>query len=406
MYAPRELSALRPHTNPSPDLGWVAELLAEQREEILSRWLDGTAGQPLPESRSPKAGSPHIPRVFDALTEALHPATFHEGDVEPPRAHSAVLHAAHEHTHAGLQQGLRAAEIIAEFRLLRQEIGRALHRHSDAAARAADVASAELLINDALDAAIALALAAMSSQVDEVRDELLAGVVHDVQQPMTAIKGNLQLALRGLARVDGDVGGIREAVQRAHAETDRMGDLMATLTEASRLALGRMEPRRSEVDLPSLVADVVARCDESASSRITLEVAPGPRPTGFWDPVMLQRVVGNLLSNAAKYSPPGSPIQVTVAGGDEARLAVHDRGLGLTPDEVARLFQRYSRGQAAIDSGVQGLGLGLYLSRGIVEAHGGRIWCQSAGPGQGTSFYVVLPCGVGRDTGRPLAEGL
>lgn len=400
MEPPAEVGTRVERFTRGTDLGWVANLLADRRDEILGRWLEVTSKQTFHQGRSPLAIGDDIPRLFDALVRLLGRAAPREVDPEPPLGDPAVLEAAQAHAHTRFQQGLHAAQVVTEFRLLRQEIGRALRLHLTEAAPTGDVVGAELLVHDALDGAIALALAAMASHVDEVRDELLAGTVHDVQQPLTAIKGNLQLALRGLGRLGADAQGVREAVDRAHAETDRMSDLVATLSDASRLVLGRLEPRLAEVDLRALVADTVARCGEIAAGRIRVTAPPRQSLTGRWDAAMLERVVGNLVSNALKYSPPDTAVEIVCGRGtDDVRLAVHDHGMGLTENELRRLFHRYSRGQRAIESGVPGLGLGLYLSRGIVEAHGGRIWAESAGRDLGTSIYLVLP-----STPRPATD--
>jgi signal transduction histidine kinase len=110
------------------------------------------------------------------------------------------------------------------------------------------------------------------------------------------------------------------------------------------------------------------------------------------DAELLDRVVSNLLSNAIKYSPPDSPIQLALsADGSAVHLAIQDHGIGLAPDEINGLFQRYSRAHGAVERGVEGVGLGLYLSRRFVEAHGGRIWAESAGRGRGATVHVLLP---------------
>jgi signal transduction histidine kinase len=106
-----------------------------------------------------------------------------------------------------------------------------------------------------------------------------------------------------------------------------------------------------------------------------------------------------LLSNALKYSPEDSPVEVAVeASVERIDLTVRDYGIGLDVEDLAWLFRRYGRGRGATQRGIQGLGLGLYLSYGIVEAHGGRLWAESAGVGHGTTMHVRLP----RSTPPPL----
>jgi signal transduction histidine kinase len=163
------------------------------------------------------------------------------------------------------------------------------------------------------------------------------------------------------------------------------------VTDASRLALGGFELTPAEGDLVALARAVVARLDPTAAGRILLDVPPGA-VTGTWDLHTLDQVISNLLANAIKYSAPEAPVTVTIRAEEaQVHLDVRDSGIGLTSDEIARLFQRYGRTEEAIRQGIQDLGLGLYLAHAIVQAHGGRIWAESAGRDQGTTLHVTLP---------------
>jgi signal transduction histidine kinase len=110
---------------------------------------------------------------------------------------------------------------------------------------------------------------------------------------------------------------------------------------------------------------------------------------GMWDGERLNQLLTNLISNAVKYSPAGGAVRVSVRGGaGEACVSVADHGIGLNPSEIQRLFQPFTRMYSHQE--VEGVGLGLYISKAIVEAHGGRIWVESV-PGQGSTFTVALP---------------
>ncbi|MDQ3700225.1 MAG: sensor histidine kinase, partial [Chloroflexota bacterium] len=164
------------------------------------------------------------------------------------------------------------------------------------------------------------------------------------------------------------------------------------LADASRIALGRLEPHVAPADLAYLMRGALARFDPQNAGRIRLDVPAGTDATGEWDAAMLDRVIGNLLSNAVKYSSQGAPIEVTMrAEPHHVRLVVRDGGIGMDTDELQGIFERYSRARGAQERGIEGQGLGLYLCRGIVQAHGGRIWAESAGRGQGTTVHVILP---------------
>jgi signal transduction histidine kinase len=117
---------------------------------------------------------------------------------------------------------------------------------------------------------------------------------------------------------------------------------------------------------------------------------------GHWDARRIEEVVQNLLSNAVKYSPQGGRIDVSLEAGDEcATVTVTDMGLGLTAEQASHVFERYYRGHDL--RGLEGNGLGLYICQAIVSAHGGRIWADSPGPGQGSTFGFTLPLNPDED---------
>lgn len=166
--------------------------------------------------------------------------------------------------------------------------------------------------------------------------------------------------------------------------------LLRRLADASRLALGSLELRHAETGLGEVVRRVIEDLDPENAQRVRL--GDPLNDGGLWDSSALEQVVANLLTNAFKFSPAGSPVDIEIAdAGGEVELAVRDRGDGLRAEEFERIFQRFGRSREARDSGVEGQGLGLCLSRGIVEAHGGRIWVESDGSGTGSTFRLALP---------------
>jgi signal transduction histidine kinase len=196
--------------------------------------------------------------------------------------------------------------------------------------------------------------------------------------------GILQRALqRGdLERVSSSASVIESAIQQLDG---RMRDFVdSILTERSGIRL-----ERQRVDLSGFVARVVA---DLASSRgiDCIRLERGDSPTVDADPRHLARILDNLITNALNYSDPGSPITVRLETRDgHALLSVADRGMGIGPDDLPQLFQRGFRARDGVRRS-PGLGLGLYISRLLVEAHGGRIWADSA-LGQGSTFFVELP---------------
>jgi two-component system, NtrC family, sensor histidine kinase KinB len=165
--------------------------------------------------------------------------------------------------------------------------------------------------------------------------------------------------------------------------------MIQELLESSRLESGTVPLRTEPVELVRLVDDVV---DRVASDRVSVRALAGGVSVSA-DAGQVERVLANLVTNALKYSPPGAPVVVRVERADgEAVVSVTDRGARIAPERLARLFQRLTRLRAGSSAEVEGIGLGLYIARLIVEAHGGRIWAESD-VGTGSTFHVSLPLG-------------
>ncbi|MBV9355959.1 MAG: sensor histidine kinase [Chloroflexi bacterium] len=374
----------------------IAAVLAQERDELLDRWLRATRAQPFHAGRPSRAVSDHIPALFDALVALLG----RNAGSAAPMADPAIERAAQAHARARFRQGLAASDIVTEFRLLRQEIGGVLRTRLPPTASTPDLVGAQLIVHDALDGASAVGLSLLSREVEEVREDVLATTLHDIQQPVTAIRGNIQLALRNLRASNPDRAHIAELLRRAEGETDRIVSLLGALNEISRLALGRLEVRPGPVDLMPLIQAQLDRFDPATRARIAVVSEPELDTRGNWDALLVDRVLSNLLSNAIKYSTAPMPITIGLAGDvRQLHLWVRDQGIGLAPDELGELFRRYGRGRSARASGIGGLGLGLYLSHGFVAGHGGRMWAESDGPGRGATVHVLLP----RYTGAALS---
>jgi signal transduction histidine kinase len=223
---------------------------------------------------------------------------------------------------------------------------------------------------------------------ERLKEEYVGLISHDLRTPLQNLSLRLELLLRQLrARELETEAATAESLQRS---VQRMGGMIDELLEGTRLESGRVELDRAPVELRGLLAEVLERdVPPSERERFRLEGPAAPRPV-LADAARLTRVVVNLLTNALKYSPPGSPVEVRLVD-EEARVVVtvRDQGPGLRPEEAAHLFQKYYRTRSTARKS-EGLGLGLYISRLIVEAHGGRIWVESL-PGQGAAFSFCLP---------------
>jgi signal transduction histidine kinase len=175
-------------------------------------------------------------------------------------------------------------------------------------------------------------------------------------------------------------------LKMAHRQIDRLTTLINKLLDVTRITSGRLQPERSETDLANVVRAVVARSrDEDGAS---IEVAPSRPVSGFWDPLLLEAIVSNLVSNALKFGA-GKPVEVAItANPDLATFRVTDHGIGIDPSDQERIFQRFER--AVPEQHFGGFGVGLWIARQAAEAHNGRIRVSSV-PGAGSTFVVELP---------------
>jgi PAS domain S-box-containing protein len=225
--------------------------------------------------------------------------------------------------------------------------------------------------------------------LSRLKDEFLSIASHELRTPVTSIKGYTQLA-KTLIR-ENDLATSEEYLDIALDQIDRMSRLILELLDVSRIETGRLQIRRESIAWPNFVRDVVHRHHTAFSDRHFKVDVDGDERVVNGDRDRLEQVLGNLLENAVKYSPEGSDISVDVDDrGDHVVTAVSDRGMGIPADELGQVFERFHRGRHVSSTNYGGLGLGLYITKQIVERHGGQIWVESH-EGQGTTFYFSLP---------------
>jgi signal transduction histidine kinase len=221
----------------------------------------------------------------------------------------------------------------------------------------------------------------------QVRDTFLSVAGHELRTPLNALKLQLYNARRRSLAADSTDSD--RSLSRLQAQIDRLIALTNDLLDVTRMQSGRLTLEVGEADLAEVAREVVARLSEGAERAgcaVTLS-AEGP-VRGEWDAFRLDQVLTNLLANALKFGA-GKPVEVSVTRRDGvAVLSVRDQGIGIAPADQARVFERFER--AVPDRSFGGMGLGLWISRQIVEAHGGMLSVESA-PGSGSRFEAALP---------------
>ncbi|WP_242395648.1 sensor histidine kinase [Anaeromyxobacter oryzisoli] len=236
------------------------------------------------------------------------------------------------------------------------------------------------------------------------RDEFLSIASHELRTPLTA----LRLALENMRRVSSRGGAdalppayVERVLGTAERQGQRLEKLVSALLDVSRIHMGKLDLDLEETDLEQAVQDAVAQVEDEAAQAGSTVVVHGAPAVGRWDRLRLSQVATNLLSNAVKYGA-GKPVEVTYGAADgRAFLVVKDSGIGIDPASQHQIFERFERAVSSRNYG--GLGLGLYIVKRIVEAHGGSVRVESSS-GAGSVFSVDLPQRppAGRD-GAPAA---
>jgi PAS domain S-box-containing protein len=256
-------------------------------------------------------------------------------------------------------------------------------QHADGSERFVE-ARADFLVRDGERVAMISAIRDITERkrAERVQQDFIAMASHDLLTPVTVLRARAQLLQRRQTYDEASVTAILE-------QASRMERLIADLRELVRVEGGRLALRREPVDLGEIVRDALSRARTQETVNALRIESPRFPIVGFWDRDRLGQVLDNLIGNAIKYSPQGGEIAIWVeATNAEGLVRIEDHGIGIASDVLPQLFERFYQGQ---DPGVStGLGLGLYIARMLVEAHGGRIWAESE-PGQGSTFVISLP---------------
>jgi diguanylate cyclase (GGDEF)-like protein len=228
-------------------------------------------------------------------------------------------------------------------------------------------------------------------ELNRLKNEFISIASHELRTPMTAIMGFSEILLDSPDLQE------REVISMIHEEAVYLAALVENLLDVSRIEGGNISIEPTTVDLSDTVLPPLLHAlGISASTHtLTLDVSPDAR----WvhaDRTKLNQILTNLIGNAIKYSPRGGCVEVKVRTGADTKMVVisiRDQGIGIHPDHLERIFERFYRVDQSETQGIGGTGLGLFISRHLAELHGGHVWAESQ-PGEGSTFHLVLPAGV------------
>ncbi len=244
---------------------------------------------------------------------------------------------------------------------------------------------------------------AAEAEADRLKNEFFALVSHELRTPLTSIVGYVELVVEEEAgEINAQQRRFLEIVERNGRRLQRLvGDLLFV----AQVEAGTLNLEHGRAALERVVCDAVdAARPRAEQAQVTVTARTEPVPEIRGDAERLGQLVDNLINNALKFTPAGGSVTVTLSDrGEEAELAVADTGIGIPPEEQARLFDRFFRASTAVKEEIPGIGLGLSICQAIAEGHGGRITVESE-VGRGTTFRVLLPLRTNETTERPAVE--
>ncbi len=228
-------------------------------------------------------------------------------------------------------------------------------------------------------------------RTDALRAALLSSVSHDLRTPLASIKASASSLLQeDVQWNDEERRSFALAIER---EADRLNRLVANLLDMSRIEGGALKPEKEWYPIDELIHDVLGHLQPMLQNRAVIAHLPDDLPPVELDYLEIDQVLTNLIENAVRYTPSESPIEIRAQiDGDQMVISVADRGPGIPPADLERVFDKFYRVLGPLSKGTPGSGLGLAVSKGLVEAHGGHIWAENR-EGGGAIFHFTLPIG-------------
>lgn len=270
--------------------------------------------------------------------------------------------------------------MLASQRIADGHYGERVKVANDAAARGVDeLAQLALSFNR---------MAAKLEDTETMRRELIGDVAHELRTPLTSVKGYME------ALIDGALAPVPETFQRVYAEADRMQRLVQSLQELSRIEAGVLDLKPEPLDAADAVQSTLAHLERQFQEKgvsLLAQVAPD-LPKVLADRDRLQQVLLNLVGNALQYTARNGKVTISVTRqGNDVVFSIADTGIGIAPEHIPHLFDRFYRVDRSRSRVTGGSGIGLTVAKHLVESQGGRIWAESAGLGEGSRFTFTLP---------------
>jgi len=226
-------------------------------------------------------------------------------------------------------------------------------------------------------------------KLDQLKDDFIGLVSHELRSPMTVITGAINTALTEAERLSPEE--TRQLLKDAALEAELLSNLLGNLLELSRIQTSRLYLHVEAISVSKVIQGAVEEIKRQSSAHQFVVKLLRKLPPVYADPLRLERILYNLLENAVKYSPQGGEIRVSVRQQKEHLvIGVSDQGIGISLADQAKLFGPFQRLEESRPGGVRGVGLGLLVCRRLVEAHGGQIWVESE-PGRGSTFFFTMP---------------
>jgi len=239
------------------------------------------------------------------------------------------------------------------------------------------------------------------AKMDALKSEFVSMAGHQLRAPLTVIKGYISLVLDGT--IKGANAAVKDALGRAMFSTEQLVKLVGSLLDLSRIESGKIKYDMAEWDLAHIVSEVIDKFKQGAEKKeiaLVFENHAAARMKFSFDQDKIREAVVNYVDNAIKYSSEGGRVVVGLdvagSGSDaKARVSVHDSGLGIKHEDIAKLFDKFSRTDEAKNYDPNGMGIGLFFAKRVVQDHGGRVGAESDGIGKGSTFWFELPMSGG-----------